>query len=200
MASSTSIEEGFWAHNRPVIGTDEAGRGCLCGPVVAAAVCLFPDTLVFGKDSKALSPSQRTKCFHAIMEKARVCVASRSSKEIDRNNILKSSLAAMKEAVERLVIQYDLTNPVVIVDGNRPIPDLQYEQRCIVKGDSKSRTISCASIVAKYQRDQYMETLDAITGNKYNLKKHKGYPTKEHYRLLQLYGPSAYHRQTFRLK
>jgi ribonuclease HII len=192
-------DEQYWKTQRPVIGTDEVGRGCLAGPVVACAVMLSPDAPIKAKDSKQLSETQRKVMCHQIEKRADFCVASRSSRYIDAHNILSASLDAMKEAVERLIEKKELDNPIVLVDGNKAIPGLNFDQRTIVKGDQRSLSIAAASVVAKVYRDDYMVLLDRITGNKYAFGKHKGYGTKMHYEAIDTHGPSDMHRSTFRL-
>lgn len=192
-------EEQYWKSGRPVIGTDEVGRGCLAGPVVACAVTMSPDALIKAKDSKQLSQKQREVMCHQIEKHADFCVASRSSRYVDAHNILAASLDAMKEAVERLIEKKELNNPIVLVDGNKVIPGLNFDQRTIVKGDQRSLSIAAASVVAKVYRDDYMVLLDRITGNKYAFSKHKGYGTKMHYEAIETHGPSDMHRSTFRL-
>jgi len=194
------MEAEYWNQQRPVIGTDEVGRGCLAGPVVACAVMLDPTRIVEAKDSKQLSERQRKALCTQIERYTDYCVASRSPQFIDKHNILHASLDAMKEAVERLVEKKGVRNPIILVDGNRPIPDLNYEQRTVVKGDQRSTTIAAASIVAKVYRDDYMILLDRITGKKYNYTNNKGYGTKKHYDALSTHGSSDRHRSTFRLE
>ena len=176
-----------------VCGVDEAGRGPLAGPVVAAA-CILPTNCVIEglNDSKKLSQSKRERLFDQI----RACavsysIASASNEEIDRLNILNATMLAMTRAIEGLTIPADFA----IVDGNCvrnfPIPAMT-----IVKGDAKSPSIAAASILAKVTRDRYCLEMDAQYPE-YNFKKHKGYPTKEHRELLQKYGSCPLHRQSF---
>lgn len=176
-----------------VCGVDEAGRGSLAGPVVAAACILPTDCVIEGlNDSKKLSESKREKLFDQI----RACavsysIASASNEEIDRLNILNATMLAMARAIEGLTIPADFA----IVDGNCvrnfPIPAMT-----IVKGDAKSPSIAAASILAKVTRDRYCLEMD-MQYPEYNFKKHKGYPTKEHRELLQKYGSCPLHRQSF---
>ncbi len=185
----TLINEGY----ARVCGVDEAGRGPLAGPVVAAACILPTDCVIEGlNDSKKLSEIKREKLFDQI----RTCavsysIASASNEEIDRLNILNATMLAMARAIEGLTIPADFA----IVDGNCvrnfPIPAMT-----IVKGDAKSPSIAAASILAKVTRDRYCLEMDAQYPE-YNFKKHKGYPTKEHRELLQKYGPCPLHRQSF---
>ena len=200
MNAPLTLEEQYWSQGRLVVGTDEAGRGCLCGPVTAAAVVFSPWAASDSNDSKKLSPSQReTICNKVQVEALGSCISSRSAKRIDDINILQASLEAMKDAVLRVIRSCKLNNPIVLVDGNRAIPELGYEQVCITKGDQKSRTIAAASVLAKCRRDEYMIALDQITGCTYGLSQHKGYPSQLHYRALERFGPSEYHRTSFRL-
>lgn len=176
-----------------IAGCDEAGRGPLAGPVVAAAV-LFPNDFYFDgiNDSKKLSSKQRDEMFFIITNSALSCSAACISHgKIDEINILNASLLAMKKAVDRLKVKPDL----IIVDGNKsfeyPIPVIP-----IVKGDSKSFAIAAASIVAKVVRDRIMTRMHNYFPV-YNWKKNKGYPTKEHLEAISLFGTSPLHRKTF---
>ena len=176
-----------------ICGVDEAGRGPLAGPVVAAACILPPDCVIDGlDDSKKLSEAKREKIFDQICADAvSYCVASASSEEIDRLTILNATMLAMARAISGLPIPADFA----IVDGNCvrnfPIPAMT-----IVKGDAKSPSIAAASILAKVTRDRYCLEMD-VQYPEYNFKKHKGYPTKEHRALLQKYGPCPLHRKSF---
>ena len=196
------MDEDFWNENKTVIGTDECGRGCLAGPVVAAAVAFRKNELVNeAGDSKKINANKRKILCNIIERKALAyCVASRSCRFIDEHNILNASLDAMKEAVTRLVQENNIANPIVLVDGNRLIPDLEYDQIAVVKGDQKSKSIGCASILAKVYRDDFMVLLDKITGNKYKFSSNKGYPSREHYDMISKYNTSNFHRKTFRLQ
>ena len=174
-------------------GVDEAGRGPLAGPVFAAAVILRPDCVLEGiNDSKKLSEKKREQLFEVIQQQALAwCIASADEGEIDQLNILKATFLAMRRAVEGL-------QPVpefVLVDGNAN-PVLSIATETVVKGDAQSQSIAAASILAKVARDRYMLELDRQYPQ-YNFKKHKGYPTKEHYRLLDEYGISPVHRRSF---
>ena len=176
-------------------GTDEAGRGCLAGPVTAAALILPPNFKnEILNDSKLLSEKKRIH-LKPILEKAALCfgVAHIFPEEIDKINILNASILAMHEAIEKL-------NPLpefIIVDGNRfkPFKNIAYE--CIIKGDSKFMSIAGASVLAKTARDQYMEELHKEYPM-YNWKQNKGYPTKEHREAIRKYGITKYHRKSFR--
>ena len=177
-----------------VAGVDEAGRGPLVGPVVAAAVILDPRHPIAGlADSKTLSPAKRERLFHEIRAKALCCsVAEASAQEIDALNILQATLLAMQRAVAGL----RLPPKLVLVDGNR-LPVLPMRADAIVKGDSKVAAISAASIVAKVHRDQLCVALDVLYPA-YGFGKHKGYGTAEHLAALALHGPCPEHRTSFR--
>lgn len=176
-----------------VCGVDEAGRGPLAGPVVAAACILPIDCEIEGlNDSKKLSEKKREILFEVIKEKAiAYSIASASNEEIDQFNILNATMLAMVRAIEGLPKKADYA----IVDGNCvrnfPIPAMT-----IVKGDAKSPSIAAASILAKVTRDRICLEMDEQYPI-YNFKKHKGYPTKEHRDLVLLHGPSPVHRKTF---
>lgn len=178
------------------IGCDEAGRGCLSGPVVAAAVILgekFENNVI--NDSKQLSEKKRNSLKSFIEENALYwAIGIVSPKEIDEINILNASFLAMHRAIDQL----DCPKDLIIVDGNRfnAYHDIPHE--CIVKGDSKYMNIAAASILAKTYRDEYMENIDKEFPE-YNWKKNKGYPTKEHRAAIKEYGATIYHRKTFKL-
>ena len=176
-----------------VAGVDEAGRGPLAGPVVAAAVILDDLHPVTGlADSKVLSPGKREKLFDEIRAKALACcIAEASVEEIDRLNILQATMLAMRRAVEGL----RLVPAKVLVDGNR-IPVLKVPAEAIVKGDAKVQAISAASILAKVHRDRLCDTLHAEHPN-YGFATHKGYPTPEHLAALQRLGPCPAHRRSY---
>jgi len=176
-----------------ICGVDEAGRGPLAGAVYAAAVIL-PDGLVIEglDDSKKLTEKKRDALYDVIREKAvAYCVATASPAEIDELNILNATMLAMRRAIEGLSVQPDLA----LVDGNccRNFP---VTARCIVKGDANSASIAAASILAKVERDRYMAKLDADYPQ-YQFAKHKGYPTKLHYEMIDTYGVSDVHRLSF---
>jgi ribonuclease HII len=177
-----------------VAGVDEAGRGPLVGPVVAAAVILDPRKPIAGlADSKTLSPLKRERLFHAIQANALCCaVAQASAAEIDQLNILQATLLAMQRAVAGL----RLPPKLVLVDGNR-LPVLPMRAEAIVKGDARVAEISAASILAKVHRDQLCAALDAQYPA-YGFAKHKGYGTAEHLAALALHGPCPEHRISFR--
>lgn len=176
-----------------VAGVDEAGRGPLAGPVVAAAVILDELAPVKGlADSKVLSPRRRELLFDQIRARALCCsIASASVEEIDRLNILQATLLAMRRAVEGL----RLLPHRVVVDGNRA-PVLPMTVAAIVKGDAKVAAISAASILAKVQRDRWCADLHEQFPH-YGFANHKGYPTTEHLAALQRHGPCSAHRRSF---
>jgi ribonuclease HII len=177
-----------------IAGVDEVGRGCLAGPVVAAAV-VFPDGVSLGgvRDSKTLSPHQRSSLDREIRRQAlAVFVAQVSPVEIDRVNILQASLRAMAEAVDGLAVRPQ----ALLIDGNQPIPHV-LPQKTVVGGDGRSLSIAAASIVAKVFRDRLMERLHDQYPL-YNFARHKGYATAEHRNALRRYGCCAIHRKTFK--
>lgn len=176
-----------------VAGTDEAGRGPLAGPVVAAAVIFSNDAVIEGvKDSKKLSAKKRELLFPEIKSRALTYGYDIiSPEEIDEINILQASLKAMKNSVNKLTIAPDL----ILVDGNKAFSHTS-KVLPIVKGDSKSFAIAAASIIAKVVRDAIMEKLSAEYPV-YNWAQNKGYPTKEHIAAVKKYGATPYHRKTF---
>lgn len=177
-------------------GTDEAGRGCLAGPVTAAAVILnheFQDALL--NDSKQLSQKSRDT-LRPLIEQHAVCfsVTHIDHQTIDEINILNASIQAMQHCIAKLK-----TTPLyIIVDGNRFKPVENIPHTCIVKGDEKYASIAAASILAKTYRDEYMNKLH-LEFPMYHWNKNKGYPTKEHREAIKKYGITKYHRKTFRL-
>jgi ribonuclease HII len=186
----------FQSHETIECGVDEAGRGCLCGPVVAAAVILPKDfqnqTL---NDSKQLTHKQR-QALREIIEKEAIAygVGFVSNEEIDQINILNASFLAMTRAIEKIKKPIEL----LLIDGNRFRSQLTIPYKCIVKGDAKYSSIAAASILAKTYRDEYMETL-AKEYPEYNWQKNKGYPTKEHRQAIRQFGVTPHHRKTFNL-
>ncbi len=182
-----------WARPGLVAGVDEAGRGPLAGPVVAAAVILDDQHRVRGlADSKTLTPLRRERLFDEIRAKA-LCtsIAMASVEEIDRLNILQATLLAMRRAVEGLRLRPQR----VLVDGNR-LPTLSMPAAAVVKGDALVAAISAASILAKVHRDRLCGELDAAHPE-YGFARHKGYPTADHLAALQAHGACAAHRRSF---
>ena len=177
-------------------GTDEAGRGCLAGPVTAAAI-LLPDTFKneLLNDSKQLSEKNR-EFLKPILEKEAVSYAITHLEPIiiDEINILNASIKAMQESILKL----NPTPLYIIVDGNRFKPVNEIPFSTIIKGDSKYMSIAAASVLAKTYRDEYMNKIHEEFPM-YNWKKNKGYPTKEHREAIRKYGATKYHRMTFRL-
>lgn len=174
-------------------GIDEAGRGCLAGPVFAAAVILPPQHRIVGlNDSKQLSAAQRERLFPRIQEQALAfAIATASVEEIDRLNILQANLLAMRRAVAALAI----TPALCLVDGNID-PRLGVATRCVVGGDALYAEIMAASILAKVARDAEMVRLD-VEYPGYGFAQHKGYGTAQHLAALRVLGPSAAHRMSF---
>jgi ribonuclease HII len=178
----------------PVIGVDEVGRGCLAGRVYAAAVILKSDGGVKDyTDSKLLLPERRQILAKQIIGAHHVGIGFASVEEIDRLNILKASLLAMKRAVEQL----NVSDGHIVVDGIFNIPDLLgFQQTPLIKGDLRCAPVAAASIVAKVTRDQYMAEL-AKEYPLYDFEIHKGYSTKIHKERIAVHGPSPEHRKTF---
>lgn len=183
---------------KTICGADEAGRGPLAGPVVAAAVILPPDFPVeILADSKKLSERKRLEAERIIKEKALFYSVTRfSHKVIDEINILNASLLAMKRCLEKIQEKTDVD--LFLVDGNRK-PDVSIPCTAVIKGDAKIPEIMAASILAKTERDRIMELCDE-KWPEYEYKKHKGYPTKEHIEKIALYGDSPIRRKSFHLK
>ncbi len=176
-----------------ICGVDEAGRGCLCGPVYAAAVILpddysNPDL----NDSKKISPKKREKLFDDIIENAvSYGIAFADVDEIENINILNAAMLAMNRAVDMLKLKVD----VALIDGNIA-RGFKCKTRTVVKGDSLSPSIAAASILAKVSRDRFI-TKQAELYPQYAFEKHKGYATKEHINALRTYGPCEIHRPSF---
>ena len=177
-------------------GTDEAGRGCLAGPVTAAAVILTKDfNLELLNDSKKLSEKTREKLKPFIEElSVTFAVTHLGPNIIDEINILNASIRAMQESILKL----KPTPNYIIVDGNRFKPVENIPHSTIIKGDSKFMSIAAASVLAKTYRDAYMNKIHEEFPM-YNWKQNKGYPTKEHRAAIKKYGPCKYHRMTFKL-
>lgn len=176
-------------------GTDEAGRGCLAGPVTAAAIILpenFKNDIL--NDSKLLSEKKR-ELLKPIIEEQAICygVTHIYPKKIDEINILNASILAMHKSIDKLTTKPEF----IIVDGNRFKPYKKIKHECIIKGDSKFLSIAAASVLAKTYRDAYMEKIHKEFPM-YNWKKNKGYPTKEHREAIREYGLTKYHRKSFK--
>ena len=184
------IKKGYKA----IAGVDEVGRGCIAGPVTAAAVILNPQKIPSGlNDSKKVSFETREKIFQSIQDTCTFCVAHSSVEEIDQINILQASLLSMKRAILGLSIKPDF----VLIDGNKSPGDLESESETIVKGDSKSLSIAAASIVAKVTRDRFMSRLDKEFPG-YDWSQNAGYPTKLHKSAILNIGVTPYHRRSFK--
>ena len=176
-------------------GTDEAGRGCLAGPVTAAAVILpqsFKNKIL--TDSKLLTHKSR-ELLRPIIEQEALAfgIAHVFPEEIDEINILNASIKAMHLAIEKLKQQPQH----ILVDGNRFKPYKECSHECIIKGDSKFLSIAAASVLAKTERDRYMTDMH-MQFPQYNWKKNKGYPTKEHREAIKAYGLTPHHRKSFK--
>jgi ribonuclease HII len=192
-----ALKSQFSEHSIMEAGCDEAGRGCLAGPLFAAAVILpYHYTNDQLNDSKQLSKMQRETLREMIMKDAvAYSVVAVSEAEIDEINILNASFRGMNLAVKALSMQPEL----LLIDGNRFKNETEIAYHCIVKGDGKYLSIAAASILAKTFRDDFMEKLDAEFPM-YGWKQNKGYPTKMHQEALLRFGQSPYHRKTFHIK
>jgi len=177
-----------------IAGVDEAGRGPIAGPVVAACVVLPPrHTLAGIADSKQLTPAQREALYAAITQRALAwAIGLASPREIERYNILQASLLAMRRAVLAL----PLPPQRVLVDGKHAIPNLPLPQQAVVGGDALEESIAAASILAKVARDRIMRELDRLYPQ-YGFAQHKGYPTALHLQRLRQYGACPAHRRTY---
>lgn len=183
--------------NSVEVACDEAGRGCLAGPVYAAAVILDPkrSSPKYLNDSKKLSAKKRTELLHWIEENALdFAVASVDHKEIDQINILKASFLAMHRAIDQLNTEFDH----LLIDGNRFTPYPTKIHHCIIKGDAKYQSIAAASILAKSYRDDFMTQLTQEYPE-YEWDKNFGYPTKKHREAIREFGITEYHRKSFQL-
>jgi ribonuclease HII len=188
------FEMGIWAKGKTPAGVDEAGRGPLAGPVVAAAVILPERFDIPGlDDSKKLTHRQRADVLERIISSALAfAVGIVHHEEIDRINILRASLRAMEIAVNTLERKPDF----LLIDGNQKT-SLLIPQETVIKGDSRCCSIAAASIVAKVRRDELMDEYHEIYPE-YNFRSHKGYPTREHLEAIRKYGPCPIHRRSFR--
>lgn len=186
----------FFQKEVPEAGCDEAGRGCLAGPVYAAAVILHPNKRIKGlDDSKKLSDAARKEIRVEIEEKSLAwAVASIDNHEIDKINILKASFYAMHKALDALLVQPEL----LLIDGNRFIPYKNISHRCEIKGDGRFQAIAAASILAKTYRDDFMDA-QHVTYPQYGWDRNKGYPTIAHRKAIKEFGTTPLHRMSFRL-
>ena len=197
-APTLDLEQDLWHQgHRHVAGLDEAGRGCLAGPVVAGAVILPEGVMIPGvNDSKKLQAAQREDVFEAICEHAlAVGVGICSPEQIDALNILWAAMEAMRRAATDLTPTPDF----LLIDGNRCFPDSPWPYQTVIKGDAQSHSIAAASIVAKVTRDRLMHLLHEEFPA-YGWADNVGYPTKAHYAALAVHGPTPYHRRSFRLE
>lgn len=180
-------------HN--IAGVDEAGRGPLAGPVVAAAVIISDDSGIDNIiDSKKLNPNKRRIAYEEILRLGMVGIGTASASEIDKINILEATYLAMTRAIEQLSAKTKVD--FCIIDGNREVPNLAIKQEAIIKADASCYSVAAASIVAKVYRDQLMEEVD-LQYPEYGFAQHKGYPTKQHLAALANYGPTPVHRYSF---
>jgi ribonuclease HII len=194
MSAPYRYERAAWRSGlKQVAGVDEAGRGPLAGPVVAAAVILDPERRIKGlQDSKLLTPATRERLFAQIQEHARgIGTGIVDPQTIDRVNILEATRLAMYEALGKLTPRSDL----VLIDALR-LSALTCPQKALIRGDSRSASIAAASIVAKVTRDRLMLEAD-LRFPEYGFGRHKGYPTPEHLAALRKHGPCPIHRRTF---
>ena len=191
----SSFDSSFYNRGYDAIaGIDEAGRGALAGPVIAAAV-VFPKSIIIQdlNDSKQLSPKKREKLLKIIKERAlSYAVEAVDNGIIDKINILQATFLAMSQAALRLQVKPDF----YLIDGNYKVPNLSINQKAIIGGDAKSACVAAASILAKVTRDRMM-TEYAKQYPVYEFEKHKGYGTKKHIEVLKKYGPCHLHRLTF---
>jgi ribonuclease HII len=187
----TMLQKGY----RVLCGVDEAGRGPLAGPVVAAAVVVPPEALIPDlDDSKKLSPARREAVFERIVQLGLPCAIGVIDHEtIDRVNIHKASLIAMRKAVMDLKVAPDM----ILVDGNATIPNLSQPQLTLIGGDRCCRSIAAASVIAKVTRDRIMDRYEELHPE-FSFSVHKGYPTPAHRRELTLHGPCEIHRRSFK--
>jgi ribonuclease HII len=194
--NSQSMLQPFYDEKFVEAGCDEAGRGCLAGPVYAAAVILPKDFYhPLLNDSKQLTEEQRYE-LRPIIEKNAItyAVASLDNKQIDKYNILRASFKSMHLAIKQLSVQPEL----LLIDGNRFARYKRIPHKCIIQGDGIYASIAAASILAKTYRDDFMKALHKKFP-KYNWAQNKGYATKEHQEALDQFGPCKFHRKTFRL-
>ena len=186
----------FYTKGQLEAGCDEAGRGCLAGPVFAAAVVLNERKPIKGlDDSKKLTEKQRNELRLEIEDRAlSFGVAQLSNNDIDKFNILKASFMAMHAALDKL----DIAPALLLIDGNRFIPYKKIKHECVIKGDAKFQSIAAASILAKTYRDEYMRDVHEKYPE-YNWAQNMGYPTKTHREAIKQFGAAPLHRMTFTL-
>ncbi len=184
-----------------LVGVDEAGRGPLAGPVVVAAVCLghsVPRGLSKVRDSKKMPARERRAAFAILRRKALIAVAWATPRQIERDNILAATLSAMRRAAARLLARLPKGRGLVVVDGNRRIPDFETgaDQLAVPGGDDLSLAVACASVVAKTVRDAWMGRVGRRFPA-YGFQRHKGYATSQHLEALKRLGPASVHRKTY---
>lgn len=182
--------------SKHIIGIDEAGRGPLAGPVVAAAVLDSSKRIKGIKDSKLLSEKERERLYIEIINNYKWGIGIVSAKRIDKVNILEATKEAMTKAVRNLEKKYKLKIDHLIIDGNMKI-NIDISQKSIIGADRKIYCVSTASIIAKITRDHLMIKYDELYPE-YNFKRHKGYGTKEHFKLIKKYGSCEIHRKSFK--
>lgn len=182
--------------SKNIIGIDEAGRGPLSGPVVAAAVLDSPKRIKGVKDSKLLNEKKREELYLEIVNSYKWGIGIVSPKRIDKINILEATKEAMIKAVRNLEKKNKLKAHHLILDGNMGI-NIEISQESIIKADRKIYCVSAASIIAKVTRDRLMIKYDKLYPE-YNFKKHKGYGTREHFKLIKKYGGCEIHRKSFK--
>ena len=185
-------------NSKILIGVDEAGRGCLAGPVVSASVAIYEDQIINGvNDSKLLSPKKRENLYDVIQNECLgSSIRSIDNHVIDERNILVATLESMKESIDAIEIAVD----EIVIDGpHKPVMhnDRDLITRGVIGGDKLFHCISAASIIAKVYRDRFMIQLHQKFPE-YNFQKNKGYPTKDHIEVIKTLGPSPYHRLTFK--
>jgi ribonuclease HII len=196
LGGECGLEERLRQHGyHNLIGADEAGRGPLAGPVVAAAVLLSEETFIEGlEDSKKLTPARRDLIFDRIVaSEAAYAVGIVDNEMIDRINILRASLRAMGQAVAKLKYRHAF----VLVDGNHTIPNLDFPQMAVIGGDAICPSISAASIIAKVTRDRIMDHYAKLYPD-FAFARHRGYPTADHLKELRSHGPTPIHRVSFK--
>jgi ribonuclease HII len=182
----------------PIVGVDEVGRGCLAGPVYAAAVCLRTDSdSEYFTDSKLLSEKRREFIAPIVLSNHYVGMGSATVEEIDELNILQASLLAMRRAIEDVEKKMGQKSGNILVYGNQNIPNFDRKQTTIIKGDLRCAPISAASIVAKVARDSLMKEY-SNKWSEYGFEKHKGYGSEVHRKVIQEIGPCECHRKSFR--
>jgi ribonuclease HII len=202
-------EKKYWESGvRLLAGIDEAGRGPLAGPVVAGAVVVFPEIAEkmatdpdfrLVRDSKTLSARQREKAYDFVAANFPFGVGFSGHETIDRVNILQAAYLAMKKALSDLQRKLQGDVEMILIDGRGLIPNISVSQENIINGDRISFSISAASIVAKVSRDRMMTELDAKFPE-YGFARHKGYGTREHFKMIEKYGPCEVHRKSFKIR